>query len=98
MRNLTIGFIVAAASILGWLYWRQSQAAPLIVSGFVETDEVRVGSRVGGRVVGLSVAEGQQVRVGDTLFTLDTFNWQERLAEARTVAVIFGERGFCNRK
>lgn len=89
MRILTIGFVVAAASILGWHYWRQGQAAPLIVSGFVEADEVRVGSRVGGRVVGVSVAEGQRVRVGDTLFTLDAFDWQERLAEARAKLAAF---------
>lgn len=89
MRNLTIGIFVAAASILGWLYWSQSHVQPLIVSGFIEADEVRVGSRVGGRVVDVSVAEGQRVRVGDTLFTLDAFDWQERLAEARAKLAAF---------
>jgi len=40
-------------------------------SGTIEMDEVDVGSLVGGRLVRLSVAEGDTVRAGDTLAVLD---------------------------
>ncbi len=82
MRKVTLTFLVAAVAIVSWLYWRQARPAAFVVSGFVEADEVRVGSRVGGRVADVLVAEGQHVRVGQTLFTLDPFDWQERLAQA----------------
>jgi len=40
-------------------------------SGTIEMDEVDVGSLVGGRLVMLSVLEGDTVRAGDTLAVLD---------------------------
>jgi len=45
------GVIVAfVLLVFGWLLWQQSRPAPLVVSGFIEADQIRVGSRVGGRV------------------------------------------------
>ena len=40
-------------------------------SGTIEMDEVDVASQVGGRIVRLTVEEGDTVRVGDTLAVLD---------------------------
>ena len=50
MRRLVIAFVLVAAGIIGWLYWTQSRPERFIVSGLVEADQIRVGSRVGGRV------------------------------------------------
>jgi len=83
MRKPAIIFVALAVLIVAWLYSRQNAAVALVVSGLIEADEVRVGSRVGGRVAGVTATEGQRVRVGDPLFTLDPFDWQERLAEAQ---------------
>ncbi len=52
------------------------------VSGFIEADEVRVGSRVGGRIAEVLVAEGQPVKAGQVLLRLDPYDLQQRLAEA----------------
>ena len=82
MPRLAVLCVVLAASAVAWLYWRGSQAAPLIVSGFIEADAVRVGSRVGGRVADVLVNEGQRVRSGDLLYRLDPFDLRQRLAEA----------------
>jgi len=41
-----------------------------VVSGTIETDEVRVASRYGGRVETIHVAEGQAVKAGQLLATL----------------------------
>jgi multidrug resistance efflux pump len=52
------------------------------ISGFIEADEVRVGSRVGGRIAEVLVAEGQQVSAGQVLLRLDPYDLLQRLAEA----------------
>lgn len=84
MRKFVI-FAFAAVAVISWLYWGQSRPAAFVVSGFVEADDVRVGSRVGGRIASVVVGEGDRVRAGDTLFTLDLFDWQERLAQAKAM-------------
>ena len=55
------------------------------ISGFVEADEVRVGSRVGGRVSEVLVVEGQPVSRGQILLRLQPFDLQQRLAEASSL-------------
>lgn len=84
MRKFLV-FAVVAGAVIVWLYVRQSRPVAFVVSGFVEADDVRVGSRVGGRVASVAVAEGDHVRAGNTLFTLDVFDWQQRLAKAQAM-------------
>lgn len=83
MRKIVVVAVAASAAIVWWLYARQSAPAAFVCSGFVEADDVRVGSRVGGRVASVAASEGQRVRIGDTLFALDAFDWGERLAQAK---------------
>ncbi len=85
--RLAIVIVIAGAAAIGWLFWQQTRQSRLIVSGFVEADEVRVGSQVGGRVDSVLVEEGQRVTPGTTLFTISSFDWQERLAEAQAQLV-----------
>ena len=51
--------------------------------GLIEADDIRVGSRVGGRVREVQVAEGQRVAAGDVLVTLEPFDLLERLAQSQ---------------
>ncbi len=83
ISRFAILIVLAGAAAIGWLFWQQTRQPRLIVSGFVEADEVRVGSQVGGRVDSVLVDEGQRVTAGTPLFTLASFDWQERLAEAQ---------------
>lgn len=83
MRPFIILIVVAAAGIVGWLYWDQNRPRALVVSGFIEADAIRVGSRVGGRVSELLTAEGRTVKRGEPLFRIDPFDLRERLAQAR---------------
>jgi multidrug resistance efflux pump len=53
------------------------------VSGFIEADEIRVGSRVGGRVERVHVAEGDQVTRGSVLVDLEPFDLLNRLAQTQ---------------
>jgi multidrug resistance efflux pump len=93
MRKAVIIFIVAAALIISWLHWQKTRPQPFVVSGFIEADEIRVGSRVGGRVAEVFAVEGRQVKPGEPLFRIDPFNIREQLAEASaSVAAAKAER------
>ena len=52
------------------------------ISGYIESDEVRVGSRVGGRIAEVLVHEGERTTIGQSLLTLEPYDLQQRLAEA----------------
>jgi len=74
---LPLALITVAA-----LVWSQRRAEPFFVSGFVEADETRVGSPVGGRVREVLVSEGQRVTAGQHLVRLEPFDLTERLRQA----------------
>jgi multidrug resistance efflux pump len=81
MKKLLIVIPIALIALAG-LIWSQQRGKPLFVSGFIESHQIRVGSRVGGRVQRVLVVEGQQVRQGEALLELEAYDLQERLAEA----------------
>lgn len=83
MRTVLIVVVIAAVGIVGWLFYRHGYTPPLEVSGFIEADEIRVGSRVGGRVAEVLVAEGDKVKSGDVLFRVEPFDLQARLAQVK---------------
>lgn len=79
---LCIALLLASCTGLG-LNSRHKDA--LVFSGTVETREVRVGSKIGGRVAAVMVTEGQTVEAGQVLVKLDMAELEsQRLqAEAR---------------
>jgi len=83
MRNTLIIAILAVGAAIGWLYWKKQRPVPFVVSGFLETDEIRVGSRVGGRVTKVHVNEGQVVNQSEPLFEIDPFDLNAQLAQAQ---------------
>lgn len=60
----------------------QRSGGPPTVSGIIEAHDIRLGSRVGGRVREVHVAEGQAVKAGDVLVALEPYDLNERLAGA----------------
>jgi len=75
--------VVVVAGVLGALLWySQWRAVPRTVSGLIDADEIRVGSRIGGRVQQVLVEEGQSVSANDVLVQLDPFDLVERQAQA----------------
>ena len=85
MGSRILVFLVVAAALAGVLLWSQHQPRPEKVSGFIEAHDIRVGSRVGGRIARLQAVEGQPVKAGDVLVELEPFDLLERLQEARTL-------------
>ena len=73
MFKRIIAFLVLAAVLAGVLWYSQREEGGLRVSGYVEADEIRVGSRVGGRVARVSAEEGQRVTAGQTLVELEPY-------------------------
>ena len=51
--------------------WASSRPQPLVASGTVEARDIRVGSKVGGRIEQVLVREGDRVEVGQVLATFD---------------------------
>ena len=82
MSKRLVASVVVALSLIGLLAWSQKRTGPLKVSGYIETDEIRLGSRVGGRVSRVRIMEGQAVRVGEPLVELEPYQLRELLAQA----------------
>ena len=55
-------------------------------SGTVEARNIRVGSKIGGRIDKLLVREGDQVKAGDVLMTFDDKELSAELEQARAAA------------
>ncbi|MCA9191697.1 MAG: HlyD family efflux transporter periplasmic adaptor subunit [Planctomycetales bacterium] len=80
-RLVVVGTLVIA--LLGYLIYGQLNPPAATYSGHVEADEIRLGSRVGGRVLQVLVQEGEVVSPGQALVRLDPFDLLERLKEAQ---------------
>ncbi|MBS0203593.1 MAG: HlyD family efflux transporter periplasmic adaptor subunit [Planctomycetes bacterium] len=71
-----------AVALVALLVYSQHRDEPLHVSGIIEAHEIRLGSRVGGRVHRVLVDEGQAVKAGEVLVELEPFQLNELLAQA----------------
>ncbi len=85
MLQRAVSFLLVAAVLIAGLWWSQRHPGPRTVSGFIEADEIRLGSRVCGRVHHVSIEEGQQVESGDVLVELEPFDLLQRRAEAEAL-------------
>ncbi len=83
-RRLAALLLLALLLIAAILY-DQHRAVPRKMSGFLEADEIRVGSRVGGRVLAAHVQEGERVARNQLLVELQPFDLRERLGEAEAL-------------
>jgi len=81
-----IALVVLAALALALLVHSQFRTEPLKVSGFVEAYEIRIGSRLGGRVEKVLVDEGASVKKGETLVVLEPYDLLQRRTEAEAEA------------
>jgi len=82
MLSRALAILAVVLVLSGMLLYSQWARQPDRVSGFLEADDIRVGSRVGGRVSKVHVQEGQRVEPGAPLFELEPYDLQERLAQA----------------
>lgn len=68
---LVIGIVAAG----GWYYYSRNKATattgPLSASGTVETTEISIAPEIAGKILQVNVDEGDTVKKGDVLFSLD---------------------------
>jgi multidrug resistance efflux pump len=98
---LSGGLLAALAGTLGFTCLFGRGPAALEIHGTVEIQEVRLGSRSGGRVARLAVTEGQRIEPGQVLIHLEApelqaqhGHWLARLAaaEAELAKARYGSR------
>lgn len=95
MIKRVLAVVIVAALLVAALLYGQRRQGPLKVSGFLEADEIRLGSRMGGRVAEVHVEEGESVAVGAKLVRLEEFDLGQRLVEAQ--AELAGRRAELSR-
>jgi HlyD family secretion protein len=79
---VVLGILTAAAYSAGWF----RKEAGLRSSGTVESRNIRVGSKIGGRIEKVLVREGDFVEPGQVLITFDDKELQAALSESRAAA------------
>jgi multidrug resistance efflux pump len=84
MKRLLL-IVAAGLVVAGLLYASQFKPQTTQVSGYIEGDQIRVGSRVGGRVAKVLVKEGQQVTEGEKLVEFEPYDLLKQQAQARAV-------------
>jgi HlyD family secretion protein len=89
MSKLRIFLVVTvlAAAAAGFVYWwmatRPSPNAPLILQGNVEIRQVNLAFKVDGRIVELDADEGDWIKPGQRLASLEKVYFQDALAQVR---------------
>src|SRR5882724_6856373 len=81
---LAVVAIAVAARGLYAVWWRHDST--LLGSGTVEARNIRVGSKVGGRIEKVLVSEGDTVQAGQVLITFDDKELQAALEQSRSNA------------
>ncbi len=84
IRRFLLLALVPAALITLIVISQLRTVAPY-VSGIVEAEEIRLGSRVGGRVKAVPVTEGAQVAAGELLVEFEPFDLTEREQQSKSL-------------
>ena len=88
LRIILIILLVSAIAVVVYWYLTTQNTSPvsssLTGSGTVETTEIIISPEVTGRIVDILVGEGDAVKAGDTLFTLDGTLLNAQRTQAQT--------------
>ncbi len=77
-----IGVVIAIMAFVGYTLVLVLKKDALVLQGEVEAKQVKVASKVPGRIEELGVKKGQQVNIGDFVFSISSPEIDARLAEA----------------
>ncbi|TWT98489.1 HlyD family secretion protein [Stieleria varia] len=78
MAKPLIPTALIVTALLGLIAYSKWNPPPQRASGLVQADEIRLGSRVGGRVARVHVQEGEEVSSGTVLIELEPYDLLER--------------------
>ncbi len=83
-RILILALLIGAgAGGYWWFYIRKPAEGPLALQGNVEVRQVNLGFKVAGRIEKLNVDEGDTVRTGQVLASLEKVYFEDALAQAK---------------
>lgn len=83
-RKIILGATLAALILVGWLVYSYANSKkPYVYSGTIETREIQIGSKVGGRVIQVPVEEGQAVKAGILLVRFEDDDLRAQRAQAQ---------------
>ncbi|MEE3650174.1 MULTISPECIES: secretion protein HlyD [unclassified Brenneria] len=84
-KKLVVTLVIVAliAAAYGVIHYRQQQERPLTLYGNVDIRSVNLAFRVGGRLTELDVDEGDSIKPGQRLATLDSAPYQNALHQAQ---------------
>jgi multidrug resistance efflux pump len=83
LRFLITAAVVVVAVLLGHALWKHYLYSPWTRDGRVRAEIVKVAPDVSGLVTRVAVADNQQVRKGDLLFTIDRDRFANALDQAK---------------
>lgn len=71
-----------ALLIVGYVYWQSLQGKVSTDNAYLKQDKVGVSAEIVGKIVAVSVREGQMVKAGDLLFRIDPEPYRLQIAQA----------------
>jgi membrane fusion protein YbhG len=80
---IAVGLLLVVGGVAYWVWPRRGGPEVYRLPGVVEIQEVRLGSRIAGRVSTVPAREGQLAEPGQVLFTLEPFEWDAKRDQAR---------------
>jgi multidrug resistance efflux pump len=90
MNRAAVLVVLTSLAIVGvgaWLWFDREDESGLKFGGYIEAEQVQVGSRLGGRVVQVLVEEGSEVEAGQDLAIFETDEVEAQLREAKSMLV-----------
>ena len=86
-KRVIVIAIVLVACLIAWLvYAHLVGRSKGVYAGTVETREIQIGSKVGGRVIEVPVEEGQVVKAGSLLVRFECDELKAERAQAAAAA------------
>ena len=82
-KRIPVILLLIAIGAGAWWYWRARNSAPadrLFVSGNLELTQVDISFKIAGRMIERKVTEGDWVKKGDLIATLDPLIYQQQKA------------------
>jgi HlyD family secretion protein len=84
-RLTTLVVFVAIAAFIVYTFILLLKEEPLVLQGEVEATQVKISSKIPGRIDSIAVKRGQQVMKGDLIFTISSPEIDAKLAQATAV-------------
>lgn len=94
VRMMLVLALVIGGAVAMWLWWQHAEKYPSTDDAYVGANIVSVAPQVSGQVAEVKVREGQRVKAGEVLFTLNAAPFRNaRIQAEATLAVLNNGEG-----